>query len=68
MSATDGPLYRLTPDGPALTESELSLSRIEYELANALGIPVSAVVVEERVFAADALHLTVFMVAPKVES
>jgi hypothetical protein len=67
VSATDGPRYRLLVDGPALTESELTASRIEEDLAAALNVPVSAVVVDERDFAGDGLHLTVFLMAPIVE-
>lgn len=66
MSATDGPWYRLLPDGPALTESEWTASRIEQDLADALGIPDAAVVVDERDCAGDGMHLTVFLVAPLV--
>jgi hypothetical protein len=68
VSATDGPLHRLTPDGPALTEAELTAERIETELATALGVPSTAVVVDERDFAGDGLHLTLFLFAPRVES
>jgi hypothetical protein len=68
MSATDGPLHRLTPDGPALTESELTEERIKAELATALDVPTWAVEVDDRDFTRDGLHVTLCLFAPRVES
>jgi hypothetical protein len=60
--------YRLVPDGPARTKREWTAKQVEQDLAAALDIPQTAVVVDELDFAGDALHLTVFIAAPVVEA